>query len=189
FSEDEIAVSGRASGEVHIDELLERCEAAFPEGIFLGYGGHARAGGFRVRAQDLELAVTELQEQARLHVEAAAVGSVLEIDAELPLGRLTIQAAQLVRTLAPFGAGFLEPIFLTREVVVMRLDSRGDGKHASFQVADGDSAARGIAFNADPDFFALRPGDRVDLVYHLQLNEWQGSLRPEMRLRDWRKCT
>lgn len=180
-----VAVSARGPADTRIDELLERCETALPGGIFLGFGGHARAGGFRVRTEDMDTAVALLHEHAA--VDGKPVGPALEIDAELPLRRLTLNAASQIKWMEPFGAGFPEPLFLSRNATVRRIAPRGDGKHASMTLSDATDTVSAIWFNADRAFFEVRPGDRLDLVFHLQINEWRGTSKPELRIRDWRR--
>lgn len=181
-----VSVSARGTADTRIDELLERCETALPGGLFLGFGGHARAGGFRIHAADVDTAVALLQEH--VEIDVSAIGPVLDIDAELPLRWLTLQAAEQLQRLAPFGSGFAEPLFLSRNTTLRRLTARGEGKHASILVGDETSAMSGIWFNADPDFFTMQPGEQIDLVFHLQINEWRGASRAELRIRDWRRA-
>lgn len=181
-----VSVSARGTADTRIDELLERCESSLPGGLFLGFGGHARAGGFRIRQADLDVAVALLHEH--VEVDVGTIGPTLDIDAELPLRRLTFQAAEQIQRLAPFGAGFAEPLFLSRNVTLHRITARGAGKHASVLLGDATGTVGGIWFNADPDIFTARHGDRVDVVFHLQINEWRGAAKAELRIRDWRRA-
>ncbi|MBV9280259.1 MAG: single-stranded-DNA-specific exonuclease RecJ [Chloroflexi bacterium] len=181
-----VSVSARSIPGVHVDEILEGCEAALPGGLFLGYGGHSGAAGFRVGQDKLPAAVELLRQQAIDRVQVDEIGEVLAIDAEVPLARLTLWAARKVRSLAPFGIGFSEPLFLCRGVTLKRLSPIGDGKHARLSLEDGDTCLDGVYFNAPPDFLQLAIGRRLDVVLHLQLNEWNGLAKPEIRLRDWR---
>jgi single-stranded-DNA-specific exonuclease len=111
---------------------------------------------------------------------------VITVDAEVPLHKLTLDAAYLVRSLAPFGTGFSEPLFLCRGVTLRRLRPLSDGKHVRLKLQQGRTWLDGVFFNADPDFLRLQPGATLDLVFYLQLDEWQGTARPELKLRDWR---
>jgi single-stranded-DNA-specific exonuclease len=185
---DTVSVSARGTSDVHIDEILEGCEAALPGGLFLGYGGHARAGGFRVARDRLEDALEILAAEIRRQVSLDQVGAILHIDAEATLRKLDVRAAHAVRSLAPFGAGFAEPLFLIRRVRLARLAKRGENRHASVTLTQGSDRLDGIWFSADPDFLGLSPGTELDVVAHLQINEWNGTQKPELRLRDFRLC-
>jgi single-stranded-DNA-specific exonuclease len=181
-----MAVSARGIPGVRIDELLESCETALPGGLFVGYGGHSRAGGFRVAADRWKLTRSILEEQAQRQIQIDAVGAVLSIDAEVPLAHLTIGAAKQILSLAPFGMDFSEPLFLGRNVTLKRLSPVSGGRHARCRFMQSGRPMDGVFFNAPKEFMDLPLETPLDLVFHLQLNEWQGRLKPEIRLRDWR---
>jgi single-stranded-DNA-specific exonuclease len=181
-----VAVSARGTAGTHIDEILEACEASVPGGLFVGFGGHSRAGGFRVTPEQAKLALRILEEQAQGQVPIDGLGAVITVDAEVPLQKLTTEAASLVRSLAPFGTGFSEPLFLCRRVTLRRLRPLSDGRHVRLKLQEGHAWRDGIYFNADPEFLRLPLGVSLDLVFHLQLDEWQGLPRPEIKVRDWR---
>lgn len=180
------SVSARGLAGVHIDELLEACESSQPGGLFLGHGGHARAGGFRVDAAKLETVRAVLDEQCRLQVPVEALGATLEIDAEVEPRTLTMQAARLITSIAPFGVEFEEPLFLVRRVRVCRLSPMGDGKHVRVSLQRDGSRIKGVYFGAPREFATLPIGSVIDIACHLQISEWNGLSMYELRLRDWR---
>jgi len=181
-----ISVSARGVPGVHIDEMLEACESALAGGLFLGHGGHARAGGFRVDAAKLETARSLLEEQARDQLGSDLLGAVLAIDAELPLRKLTLAAAQAIRSLAPFGMEFAEPLFLSRDVTLQRISAFSANRHARLRFRQGEAWMDGICFNAHPALLQLPLETRLDVVFHFQINEFNGTLKPEMTVQDWR---
>ncbi|HZU14232.1 MAG TPA: single-stranded-DNA-specific exonuclease RecJ [Chloroflexota bacterium] len=182
--EEIVSVSGRGVPSSRIDDLLERCEAALPGGIFLGYGGHAGAGGFSVRRDQLEVALGLLDEAAA-ELPIATVGAVLTIDAEVRLGTLDLHAAQQVQRLAPFGVGFPEPLFLVRDVAVRGIKPLRGG-HARLTLSQNGTTRDAVFFGADEAILSLRPNTVIDAVGHIQINEWNGRSKPELRVRDWR---
>jgi single-stranded-DNA-specific exonuclease len=183
---DVISVSARSVPGVRVDELLESAEASLPGGLFLSYGGHAGAGGFSVARERLEQAVGLLADGAAGTVSMEEIGAILTIDAEVPLGALTLQAAQGVRSLAPFGIGFPEPLFLARNVEVKHVKPMSGGKHLRLRLVQGDAYRDAIWFNVPPEAAALGPRSAIDIVFHLCINEWNGLQRQELRIRDWR---
>jgi single-stranded-DNA-specific exonuclease len=184
-SNGEISMSGRGIAGIAIDEILERCDTLLPAGTFLGYGGHAGAGGFRVCERDLDAVTAALEGIAGLTVPVEDIGPLIRIDAEVGAAQITMDAARALRLLEPYGSAFTEPLFLLRGALLVRLTLRGNGRHAAFTIRRDGTALTGIFFGADPDFLALRPGTVLDLVFHLRLNEWNGNVKPELRLRDW----
>jgi single-stranded-DNA-specific exonuclease len=180
-----VSISARGTRTVAIDLLIETCEASQPGGLFLGYGGHAHAGGFRIPPERLDIARALLEDQARLQVPLDQIGSVLSVDAEVRLAQLDLNAARIVRTLAPFGVEFTEPLFMSRDVEVREIRPIGNGTHARLTVQQGTARRSAVAFGAPAELMALRPGARLDIVFNLQIDEWEGMQRVQLCIRDW----
>jgi single-stranded-DNA-specific exonuclease len=179
-----VSVSARSIPGVRVDQILEQCEAALPGGIFLGYGGHAGAGGFSVDRTRLSEALGLLETRVSMDVPIDEVGAVLMVDAEVTLAALTLRAARQVKSLAPFGVGFTEPLFLTRDVTVKSV-RRLSGKHARFRLEQAGVYRDAVWFNAPDEVLNARIDSHVDAVFHLDVDEWRGA-KPQLRLRDWR---
>lgn len=116
---DEYRGSARGAAGVNLGELL----AARPD-FFKRFGGHAQAAGFTLAAENLAAFLAYLRERfgapgAALPV-ASGVGQtdghrVVRADCRLRLHRLAPGSTVYddIAALEPFGAGFVEPIFLT----------------------------------------------------------------------------
>lgn len=180
------SVSARGTALARIDEILEECAAAHEDGLFLGYGGHAGAGGFRIATTDLERARESLESASRHHVTAEHTGKTLIVDAEVPLRVLHIAAVDKVRELAPFGNGFPEPLFLTRGVTVVKAARIPGGEHVRLTVAQNGIRMPAVCFGAGSALLQIPLGSRIDIVFHVDINEWQGMRAVELRIRDWR---
>jgi single-stranded-DNA-specific exonuclease len=181
-----VVVSARGTAHARIDELLEWCEASEPGGLFVGHGGHSRAGGFRIQADRWPLALAALQAQAGRQ-EIGGLGAVLEVDAEVALRQLDLRAAQGVRSLAPFGMEFPEPLFLARNVVLKAKRSFNGDRHVRVRLWQRGSTLSGIHFNAPPEFAQLPLESELDVLFHLTIDEWQGTLSVQAQIRDWRQ--
>lgn len=182
----ELSVSARGPAGAHIERLLEDCESAVPGGVFLGFGGHARAGGFRASADRLPEVESLLMEQARGTLAPGVTESELVVDAVVGLGQLTLDAAHKIQSLAPFGAEFPEPLFLARRVTLLRCSPVKGGAHARITLRHNGVSINGISFHVSPKIFELAPATLIDAVFHLQINDWNGQRRVELCLRDWR---
>jgi single-stranded-DNA-specific exonuclease len=180
-----VVASARGAAGSPIDEILEWCEASLPQGLFEGYGGHSRAGGFRVQADRWEETKAILAEQAG-RIEIDRLGAVLEVDAEVSLKQLTFPAGKLLNALAPFGMEFPEPLFLARRVVLRgKQPTKGD-KHVRVRLGQAGVFSGGMFFNAPPEFLELPLGTTLDVLFHVSMNEWNGMLAVETQIRDWR---
>ncbi|MDP2948793.1 MAG: hypothetical protein Q8P22_04575, partial [Chloroflexota bacterium] len=109
----------------------------------------------------------------------------LDIDAELPLGRLRGEEIRWLQRLQPFGQGNAEPLFLSRGVLVAESRpvgnpsaSSGQARHLRLKLKDGAVTWPAIAF--DLGEMAVEPGQRVDVVYSLSA-ERRGEDAPSLR--------
>lgn len=175
--------SARSIPEFHITRALDACAD-----LLIRHGGHAVAAGFAVRTERLEELKRRLLEIAARELEGRELVPTLPIDAEVPLREVNGALWQALQALRPFGEGNPEPLFLSRNVRVERERPVGDeGAHLKLTLSDGRVWWDGIAFRQGE--WAGKLPDRVDVVYHLRENEWNGEVRLQLEIRDLRPAT
>src|SRR4029077_10830994 len=92
-----------------------------------------------------------------------------------------------LQMLAPFGVGNREPLLLSKEVEVVRTETFGtDRRHLRVQLRDRAASAEAIAFDKAAAAAHLPTGRRIDVVYALQCERWDGFDRIRLHLRDLR---
>jgi single-stranded-DNA-specific exonuclease len=113
----------------------------------------------------------------------------LLIDAEVPLGTLTLDTIQRIEELAPFGHGNRRPLFCASEVRLTEPPKPigGGGRHLAFRFEQHGVRMRGVAFGGADWLEELdRVDGPLDLVYRPMINTFQGARRVELQLTDWR---
>lgn len=172
--------SARSIPEFHITRALDTCAD-----LLLQHGGHALAAGFTARTSDLPTLKARLLERAAAELAGVERAPSLAIDAEVPLREMSWQLWQELQRLQPFGEGNAEPLFLSRGAQVRRYRTVGtDGAHLKLLLSDGHLVWDAIAFWQGE--WADRLTNSVDIVYNLQLNEWNGQRRLQLNVRDLR---
>ena len=100
-------------------------------------------------------------------------------DGAIPAAQLDLELAELLRAAGVWGQGFQEPQF---DGVFEVVASRVVGENHVKMVLKPDDGARhvdAIEFgNADPP----RPGGRVQIVYRLEVNEFDGLRRAQLNV-------
>jgi len=176
--EEESRGSARSIPEFHITQALEACDD-----LLLRYGGHRAAAGFTVRTEDLSELKARLLALAERALEGKDLTPTLEVDAEVPLREMTGQTWEALQALRPFGEANPEPLFVSRNVQVRHQRAVGtDGAHLKLLLSDSGAVWDGIAFRQGD--WADHLPDRVDIAYHLQVNEWGGERRLQLNIRD-----
>jgi single-stranded-DNA-specific exonuclease len=86
----------------------------------------------------------------------------------------------------PFGAENPSPVFLIRDVHIsgLRLIGR-EKKHVRFQAVQNKARIDAVGFNLAREFSSVDPGqDGLDLVCELQVNDWNGRNKLELKILD-----
>ncbi len=174
--------SGRSVGGLHLVEAMASCGD-----IFLRRGGHPQACGLTIASEEL---LTTFRDRmnvfASTHFGGVAPVPTIAVDMELPLEVASFALVDALRACAPFGEGNRAPVFVARNVEVIAADTMGKtGSHLRMNVYDSNRAQRKvIGFGFGNMAATLTMGDRVDVVYALEVNEWKGKKELQFRIID-----
>lgn len=161
--------SGRSPENVDLYLALKNCES-----LLLKYGGHPRAGGFSLSAQDLpDLSVAFLQSVQDLRRGPAPIW----LDACLTLAQADLDLVKDLERMEPFGEANPKPSFLLLgvDIVNRRLVGR-QGDHLQLEVEQLGLRRRAIAFRQADLVDELCPQEfRYDLRCQLSRDNFRGQ--------------
>ena len=174
-----ITGSARSVNGFNLYEALHACRAHL-----LGYGGHFAAAG-------MTMAVTAL-EDFKIAFEAAVAARITEaqltpeivINSALPLDDISMQFFQIISQMEPFGPENMRPIFIAKGVFDTGYSKLVKESHISFNVTQGKTNVCGIGYNMSEHINIVKSGKPFDIVFQLQLNEWQGNQSVQMQVID-----
>ena len=159
--------SGRAPEGIVLPSLM----AAADEWL-LGYGGHDRAAGFHFRTADADLVQRAILAAAR---DLPKPGPPeLCIDLEISPSELNVATLIALRKLAPFGEQNPEPVFSAADMHLIRSKPIGDGSHLELTLERGGTTVRMLAWRAADELHHLQAGDRLDVAFTAELDEFRG---------------
>ena len=180
--EGRIKGSIRSVPGVHARDVLQSIATARPD-LLVAFGGHAAAAGMTLVADGLGAFRAAFDAEVRRALGGRLPEREWLTDGELGPAELDLPHARLLRHLAPWGQGFEMPSFDGEfRVVTSRSVGRGHLK-MTLRPADGGESAPAldaIAFRRDD---ALDHGDRVRLVYELDVNLWRDEERMQLMVR------
>ncbi len=178
-SGDVITGSARSVNGFNLYEALHACREHL-----LGYGGHFAAAGMTMSVDALadfkiafEAAVAERITEEQLTPE-------ISINALLSLDDIGLQFYNIIAQMEPFGPENMRPIFIAKEVYDTGYTKLVKEQHISFNVTQGKTNVRGIGYNMPDHMKIIKSGKPFDLVFQLQLNEWQGNQSVQMQVID-----
>jgi len=149
--------------------------------LLVDIGGHPAAAGFTIETQKISLFQKRIENLAPNLGSSPNERSVLEIDCQIDIKNITLKLFQLLEKFRPFGVDNPPPLFLTANVLVQ--DSRivgQDGSHLKLKVAGFDA----IAFGQAKSFGETSPGDKVDLVYTVELDTFANHQKLQLKVKD-----
>lgn len=174
--------SARSIDGFHLVECLRHCSPSL-----LRFGGHAMAAGLTVRRERFETFKACVERYAAGLLNGAAFSRPVAIEASASLADLKPSLHGEIQLLAPFGVGNREPLLLTKDVEVVRTETFGaDRRHLRVQLRDRTATAEAIAFDKASAAPHLPTGRRVDVVYAIDCDRWDGLDRIRLHLKDLR---
>ncbi len=148
------------------------------------FGGHRAAAGLSIDTEQLEAFREAFGRHADGVLSDADLRSVTVVDAIVPAQSLTLELAEELDRLAPFGLGNPEPTLLVASVEAVSASTVGEGKHLRFRIRqherDGGSA---IAFGFGKQLDRLQRPGRYDVAFRLKENRWNGTVAPQLVVR------
>jgi single-stranded-DNA-specific exonuclease len=172
--------SARSIPEFNISAALDQCSD-----LLIKYGGHAAAAGFTVANDNLDALQKRLKDLAAEQLEGVELTPTLLIDAEVELSEVDWATQALLAQLEPCGYANPSPLLLSRRVIVRGTHAVGsEGRHLKLTLSDGRVAWDAIAFYQG--HWAGKLSGYIDIVYSLEVNEWNGRKRLQLNVKDLR---
>ncbi len=181
-----IAGSGRSIPEFNMIAALDKVADCFKV-----YGGHPGAAGFTMKSRkfiaDFKKRITEIAES---ELKGQDLSPKLEIEGELDLKDLTWELFEQIEKFEPFGTGNPKPVFLVKNLRVENIRTVGsDNKHLKLFLKHDNmvKSFEAIGFGMGNLINEVKYEDLVDVVCEVNLNEFNGTRKLELRLVDIKK--
>jgi hypothetical protein len=108
----------------------------------------------------------------------------VHVDAVVSARELTLDLAEELGRLAPFGLGNPDVTLLVPATQAVMPSTVGDGKHLRFRVRQhGRDAGTAIAFGQGSQIDRLRAVGLFDVAFRLKENQWNGTVAPQLVVR------
>lgn len=176
--------SGRSIPEINIVKIMEA-----NKGYIEKYGGHPSACGLSVARENIDKLKQGIKEAALQAARGLDLVPSLFAEMELPLRDISHKLFEEISAFEPFGNSNDRPNFVSRGVEVVDITKMGlEGQHLKLKLNDGSSAfINALGFSQSETWQDLRIGDKIDIVYYLDLNEFNGRSEIQMKIIDIKK--
>ena len=153
----------------------------------IAYGGHAAAAGLKLSADHFPIFARRFEERCKGSLSAEQLERVLIIDAEVPLGILSLSLVEQIEQLEPHGISNPRPLLLASAVEVAGPPRPvGDKKnHLQLRLKQGNHVLKAIAWNLAEKGRDLAAGARCSIVFSPSINEWNERREVQLEIKDF----
>ncbi|MDH4217407.1 MAG: single-stranded-DNA-specific exonuclease RecJ [Candidatus Aminicenantes bacterium] len=173
--------SGRSIQEFSLIDCLDKHKK-----LFLNYGGHTMAVGCELVHKNMKPFKEAINVFVASRITKNHLKRKLHIDAKLNFGDIDFSLIEILSLLSPFGLGNPKPLFLTERAEVAGQPRKIQGKHSRFLVKKDGRVFEALGWRRGEWADQVKTGDRVDLVYTLQVSEYLGEEKLNLSLEDMR---
>jgi single-stranded-DNA-specific exonuclease len=176
--------SGRSIPEFNIAKAVEECRD-----ILIKAGGHPAACGFSLKKENMDEFKRRMEAIADRELAGLDLSPVLRIESEIQLADVTEALADQIAMFSPFGLENEQPRLMARSAsVVDRLAMGADNQHVKFRLKNGQSGLKSaVGFYQAQKWKDIAIGDSIDIVFHVDINEWNGRREAQMKIVDVRR--
>lgn len=178
-SGDVIAGSARSVPGFNLYEAIHACREHL-----IGYGGHFAAAGLSLCEDKLPDFIDSFEKIVSETIDEELLTPEIIIDAELPFRDINFTFLNIIDQMEPFGPVNMRPVFISRNVRDTGYSKLLKEQHIRFVVQQQETVFTGIGFNMAEKFALLQANTPLDIVYTLDINEWNGERMIQLKVID-----
>ena len=175
--------SGRSIKGMNLVDALVHCSDHLVK-----FGGHELAAGLSVTRGELPAFREKINAYAREHLTEEALIPTVEADCVLACADINMALAEELRMLEPYGVGNPVPSFVLRDCRLFECTPISGGKHTRLVVGDEAHSFTAMCFSRSQAQMDLFVGDSVDILFNLDINEYNGRKSVQLIVRDISLC-
>ncbi|MFM7672276.1 MAG: single-stranded-DNA-specific exonuclease RecJ [Bacteroidota bacterium] len=180
-SGEEASGSARSIPGFNLYEAIYACRD-----LLTRYGGHMAAAGMSLPVDRVDELRDRFEEAVQQSLDRELLIPRIQVDAEIRIQDIQKKFFDILQQMEPFGPDNEPPIFLISNVIDTGHSKIVKEDHVRFVVRQGDARITGIGFGLAKKSDLLLGGDPIDLLCHLDENEYQGNVSLQIRVLDIR---
>lgn len=173
--------SGRSIKGLNLVEALMDSED-----LLVRFGGHELAAGLSILRCNIDAFRKKINAYAARHLEEEMLCIRLDADCEVGIHELSLSLAQEIASMEPFGISNPVPNFILRDAHVLRIIPMGAGKHTKLIIEKDGVEMTAVWFGVSQTQLDFEVGDTVDVLFQLNINEYQNITSLQLLVQDMR---
>lgn len=175
--------SFRSIPKINIIEHIEACSD-----LLVKYGGHAQAAGITIKNENLEKFYEKMAKNIDKELEGLDLSPEIQVDIEISPKDIDFDLVDDLKKMEPFGQGNKEPVFMLKNLTIKDLKWLGNGeKHLKLFLQPPDGSPKlfeAIGFSMLDKFSDIKVGEKINLLFNLSQDEWNGNKKIQMKIID-----
>ncbi len=137
------------------------------------FGGHEQAAGVTLKQENISLFRDKINTYAH---NLPYTPPILHIDCRLNVSALSVDLAESLCILEPFGEANPVPVFGLYGVTLQRIMPIANGKHLRLIFSKDSNSFSALLFGVGEESFCFEIGDVLDLAVTLEKNQYKGEI-------------
>jgi single-stranded-DNA-specific exonuclease len=187
-SHGQLVGSARSVRGFDVHHALEECADLLEQ-----FGGHTHAAGLHLKPENLQAFIEKFERIAQEGLANISPKADLPVDLQIPLEALSLSFYdKLLVRLSPYGPGNMLPNFVSGPVFVTKSPFVMKEEHLKIYVGSkpDERGFEVVGFGMKADFYdglcaAYEQRLPIQLVYHLEVNEYLGNRTLQLRALDF----
>ena len=160
-------------------------EAIRSVNLHLEGGGHPMAAGFSIETNKIDKFIREINKYANKLLTGELLEKKLKIDCEVNFGLLNYDLLTELQKFDPTGLGNPGATFITKGVGLASAKTVGrEAKHLKLKLKQNEQLFDSIFFGGGEMYSKLAPGAKIDIVFSLEDNSWNGYKNLQLKIKD-----
>lgn len=167
--------SGRSIDGFNLFDAMNTCKDTLSK-----FGGHSLAGGVSLESDKIDL----FREKINLYAESFTFNPPkLRLDCRINPAGMSVDMADSVKLLEPFGNGNPTAVFGLFGVTLSRITPIGNGKHLRLLFTKENNTFQALLFGVSPEKFCFKSGDVLDLAVVLETNFYKDNYNLSVQIK------
>ncbi|RKQ87561.1 single-stranded-DNA-specific exonuclease [Solirubrobacter pauli] len=153
----------------------------------LRHGGHKAAAGLTIHRDEVDAFRASFLAYANEVLTEEDLRPEVRIDAVAQGDALSLDLAEELQELAPFGMGNPGVSLLVPSAHLIDPEPMSEGRHVRFTLSAGGAKSRCVAFG-NGGTLPVKPDEPADAAVRLEIDRWNGAVSPKLVLRRAQRC-
>lgn len=172
--------SSRGIDEIDLMEIITNVSDKL-----IRFGGHKAAAGFSLKEENIEYVKNSIKEQLEKKLKGLELSPSFYIDTEISFQDIDWQLWDYLEKFEPYGMENNRPKFLAKNCTIKEIQYLGKDKtHLKITLEQNKNIKKAIGFSMVNKFSKLETGDNIDIVFEIDINEWNGTRSLELYIVD-----